>query len=302
MAFGQKHLNIVLIETTPQDMQGSMSAYADILFRLPDFEESAGKLKVLRINLAPSIRLLNCIPNLFRNWFRHAWIMASAFFRLPGVVADVFHITDGSCAYLADIVKNRPMVITSHDVIPLLQTQKKFSVAPPGLPGSWLINRSIRGLKNSDFIISVSHNTKKDLVDSAGIRPDKIYVIHSAVTPRMVELAKVLPEKPWIEKRKEAYIFHIGNNGFYKNREGVVRIFSYMKIKNGIRLKMAGPAPGNGLKNLINRCGLSDRVDFIVDPDYCEIANLYNNASLLLFPSLSVQFQCLKKKWLIIVR
>ena len=286
MELRQQHLNIVLIETVPIDMQGSMTVYTDMLLRLPDSGKSAIKLNMYRINLAPSLRLLNYIPHLLRNWFLHAWIMVSAFFRLPIAECDVFHITDGSCAYVASRLKGRTLVTSSHDVIPLLQSQKKFSVAPPGFSGSWLIDRSIRGLKHSDVIISVSHNTKKDLIDSAGVFSGKIRVIHSAIPLKMVEIAKALPGKSWIEKRGESYIFHIGNNGFYKNREGVVRIFSLMAKKSEVRLKMAGPAPGNELKTLINRCGLSGRVEFIVDPDNCEIADLYNNASLLLFPSL----------------
>ena len=86
--------------------------------------------------------------------------------------------------------------------------------------------------------------------------------------------------------REDAYILHVGNNAFYKNRIGVLRIFVTIRRGCDINIIMAGPSPTQELLNLIKETGLSKYVEFIIDPDSPKIAELYRNACLLLFPSL----------------
>jgi glycosyltransferase involved in cell wall biosynthesis len=78
----------------------------------------------------------------------------------------------------------------------------------------------------------------------------------------------------------------VGNNAFYKNRHGVVRIFTRVLKEYNILLKMAGPAPPPELSDLVAKLGLKKHVEFVVDPDGDELAALYREARLFLFPSL----------------
>ena len=49
---------------------------------------------------------------------------------------------------------------------------------------------------------------------------------------------------------------------------------------------MAGPAPTEALQRLAHELGLTDRVEWVLDPDDDALARLYRRASVLLFPSL----------------
>lgn len=263
-----------------------MKSYGDLLFStisngLPP------PATVQRINLAPDKKVMDRIPAVLQGAFIHFSIAAKAAIYLPRCKAPVFHITDGSYAYLSHFLKSGMTVVTSHDVIPLLQSQNKFSVGSPGRMAKWIIKQSLQGIKRADAVISVSHHTKGDLIREGKVNPEKIQVIHLPVSPFLLLQSQKMPRKEWIKRRKaaDAYILHVGNNGFYKNREGVIRIFSKLLARTNIRLKMAGPDPGNRLKSLARNLGMSDFMDFVIDPDDRQLAELYNNASLLLFPS-----------------
>ena len=93
---------------------------------------------------------------------------------------------------------------------------------------------------------------------------------------------------PWRMRRdsSQPYVMHIGNNGFYKNRVGVLRIFERLRKVSGVRLVMAGPPPAAELLAQAKSPSLAGQVDFVVDPDDGQLGELYRHASLMLFPSL----------------
>ncbi|HEC89018.1 MAG TPA: glycosyltransferase family 1 protein, partial [Thermoplasmatales archaeon] len=50
-------------------------------------------------------------------------------------------------------------------------------------PNQWFIDIEREGMEKADLIITVSHFTKRTIVEKYGINPDKIRVIHNAVYP-----------------------------------------------------------------------------------------------------------------------
>ena len=178
-------------------------------------------------------------------------------------------------------------MVTSHDLIPLLQARQYFSVKSPGILAKWIIKQGIRGLQSSDRVVSVSHHTKADLVREANVDKEKIRVIPLPINDNLRALSYTLPHKSWIDRTKkpDAYILHVGNNGFYKNREGVIRVFSRIHDQMNVYLKMVGPPPGKNLLSLCRNLGVSRAVDFLIGPDDFLMADLYRSASLFLFPS-----------------
>lgn len=148
-------------------------------------------------------------------------------------------------------------------------------------------------LKHADYLLAVSNQTKNDLIERLGIPPDRIYVVSHGVDPcfkRLQDLnalSKRLNEK-W--KFSSPYILYVGVIGHHKNIMGLLRAFSILR-KNGfeIPLVLAGP-PGsaweevkawiakNDFKNSVYLTGL-------IDQDSEELIDLYNGASLFVFPS-----------------
>jgi len=284
----QTEIRVLLLETSPAGLKGSMNRYADLVYHCFSDNKSHMPLRVDRLKLTLDLSTLNRIPGLLRNWFHHAFVLFNACTKARHYKADIYHIVDGSHAYIAGWLPNTPCVATAHDIIPMLQANNRFSIHQPGSSARWLIRQSIKGFKRFDRIISDSHNTKNDLSDVARIDPEKMQVIHPPISDEMAAEHQGRQRPPWPERRQSenAYILHVGNNAFYKNRECVLRIFSNIRNNLDLRLKMAGPPPTPEMENIINNLNLSSHVDFVIDPDDAQMTALYQNACLFLFPSL----------------
>ncbi len=286
--YKKKELKVVLIETASRGQMGSMVGYADLVAYVLSHFDHTVLLHIRRICLAPPLSLLERVPVRFRMGLHHVWVVCSAITRLAGQQADIIHIIDGSHAYVARWLPDVPVVATAHDFIPLLQTKGRLTLASPGMMARWIIRRSINELKKLDWIIAVSQNTKNDFVNSAGGDIGKIIVVNSAIPICMTEESVSNAGMQWTDRRhsESVYILHVGNNSFYKNRAGVLRVFARIHDKPGVELKMAGPPPGPELTGLIRELGLTRHVHFVVNPEDDQLRLLYLKAALLLFPSI----------------
>lgn len=280
-------LSVVLLDTNPAGLRGSMAIYCTMVKDALSVSRTNTSLNIACVRLAFPNWIIAMFPGRLRNWVHQLWIMLFTRVRLLGCKADIIHILDGSHSYVAKWLPRLPVVATSHDVIPLLQAQGSLGDFRPSRTGLWLIRRSLEGIRNADGIIAVSRNTASDIHRLAGVAAEKISVIYSAVPKEISERAADSPPAPWHERRwrDDAYMLHVGNNAFYKNRTGVVRVFSRVREKCKIRLVMAGPAPTKELLRAVEERGLSGAIEFVADPDETALDNLYRNACLFLFPS-----------------
>ena len=281
-------MKIVLIETSPPGQKGSMARYAELLNQALSFESNSSQIKISRINLALPHSLLSRVPISFRSWLHHFWIMLNASTKLPKISADIFHIIDGSQAYISEWIKHSKSIATSHDIIPLLQLFGRFDNLKPGGSSRWLIKKSIKGLGQVEHIIAVSNNTASDLSSFAKVDSKAISVIPHAFYPDILSHANSSRPLSWPERResKHAFILHVGNDAFYKNREGLFRIFSRILSFSDINLKLVGSDASQKERQIINDLGINDHVSIMVYPDDAELFDLYGKACLFLFPSL----------------
>jgi len=280
-------ISVALIETCPRGAQGSMARYADLVERALHANGAGGQVLVTRLNLALSQAVLRRLPGRLRSWVHHAAI----WLRAPGLLSrlkpDVWHVVDGSHGYVTRWLPRGPVVVTAHDLIPLLQSLGRFPVRRQGRAARWLVRRSVRGLGAADRIVADSRSTRDDLVGVAGVPPEKVCVVPPALSPEMAGATAGAPP-PWRERRNrpDAFILHVGNDAFFKNREGVVRIFARVVAECDIRLKMASAPPSKPLLATVRRLGLGGRVEFVAHPDDVRLVELYRSACLFLFPSL----------------
>jgi glycosyltransferase involved in cell wall biosynthesis len=284
----QRDLHVVLIETASGGQRGSMVRYADLVAHVLCKFNYPVQICIRRVCLAPPTSLLNWLPFQLRIKFHHIWVAWSAMTSLAGQQADIFHIIDGSQAYVARWLPDVPVVATAHDFIPLLQTKGRFTLASPGMMARWIIRKSINELKKLDRVIADSQSTKNDFVNSAGGDIGKIMVVYPAIPTCMSKETVPNAGIQWTDRRhsESVYILHVGNDSFYKNRTGVLRVFARIREKLDVDLKMAGPPPGPELTGLIRELGLANHVHFVVNPEDDQLVKLYLRAALLLFPSL----------------
>jgi glycosyltransferase involved in cell wall biosynthesis len=242
------------------------------------------KVEFERMHLRAPAFLTGLMGGRLQTWANHFWNVLKG----PGLIrrrkADLVHILDGSFGYLSSATLGAPIVVTVHDLVPLLRQKGQFGPDHGSRLSRWLLGRVVRGLRRADWLLADSGNTALDLERDAGIQPGRVLVAPLAMSPSF--RAAKGGDDSTSPNTDSPYLLHVGNNGYYKNREGVVRIFSQLPGGHEARLVMAGPAATRPLEALIDRLGLQSRVDFVIDPGDTELVRLYRGASLFLFPSL----------------
>jgi glycosyltransferase involved in cell wall biosynthesis len=279
-------IRVVIVNTNPQDQPGSMGQYAGVVAAaIAAFGD--GEIETAPLSLALKRKTLRYFPGILRNRIHHSWIAAFGKYRANKMPADVYHILDGSHAYVSDLLPSRPTVTTVHDVIPALQESGSFGNIRPSRPGSFLIRKSLSALIRVDGIVADSKSTASDLSGLIPVRQNNVQVVYPSLAPQMIEAAQQSSPLTPAERRNSGkpFVLHVGHNGFYKNREGVLRIYADIREAVPIRLKMAGPKPTAEMKRAVKDLGIRDSVDFVTSPETEVLTELYRKASLFLFPS-----------------
>lgn len=134
-----------------------------------------------------------------------------------------------------------------------------------------------------DHILSISNNTKKDLVEIYGIDKSKISVVHLGVDLKKFkknEITNLFEDMP--------YILYVGARGGYKNFNRFIKACAQSKIiKNNFKiLAFGGGAFHNKELSIIKSLGFTDNIVKQVSGDDKTLAELYSNALCFVYPSL----------------
>lgn len=255
---------LTLIQTAPAADLGSMNAHARMVREA--IEHGASELtEVTTCHFYDTSRNRSMRGH-------HIWRLhnAKAFFNEHS--SDFYHLLDGSmAAFLPRSIWDRTMV-TVHDLIPLLQLGGRMA-GRPGFAARILIKRSLEMLQTAAGVCCVSSCTKQDL--QSRIKRSDVHIIHNAV--------RAFPEsRSSPEDLPERFILHVGNNADYKNRSGVIDIFSQLQDLSNLHLIMAGPPP---TKHMLKKAEELERVHFYDQVPDPVLATLYQKAALFLFPS-----------------
>jgi glycosyltransferase involved in cell wall biosynthesis len=269
-------LCVALLSSAPPNSVGSMGIYGELVRQA--LTEYAPQFELTWVNLRDTPlgagRGLAERLGQLRQFFE-------ARQRAQRAEASVFHVLDGSFAYLVDGIPWERTLVTVHDVIPALQARGRFPVPAPSWIARRAIDMSIDRIRRAGALHAISHNTASDLLALTGRSVDQVLLLPLRRLPD-------LPDGASIPGRMETpFVLHVGNNGFYKNRSGVLAVFAKLvRERPDLRLVMAGAAPSDTLRELVAGQGLEARVEFVEEPDDEELATLYRRAAVLLFPSL----------------
>jgi len=180
------------------------------------------------------------------------------------------------------IPKGAKVVITVHDMI-----HEKFSqfFNHPNIfklkDDTSLAKK--RSIEQADYIICVSENTKKDLIEILNVNPNKISVIYSGCslnTDLLSQSNMTPPEFP--------YIFYVGDRGTYKNFQGLLQAYANSsQLRNNFKILCFGNNDFSISElSQIRALGLTkDQVVYRSGNDTV-LANLYSHASVFVCPSL----------------
>lgn len=185
---------------------------------------------------------------------------------LKGEKYQLYHATDELCCLNFPKIKGKK-IVTFHHVAKDREGHSVF------LFPIWNIAAK-RAIKYSDAIISVSQQTKNELVKQLGADPDKIYVLSHTVDPMFRDLG-ILREKligfvgTLIERKNVA----AGLRAFKK--------FTGMPGTEGFRFVICGEGPlKEELISLSKSLGIDDRVDFVYGLHKNGLLELYNKMAV----------------------
>lgn len=168
-------------------------------------------------------------------------------------------------------------VMTVHDLVPLIFRDMCTDRI------NWEMSESIKRLHRVDHFISVSNNTKKDMIEILGIREDDISVVYSGVssTYRPVDGGgmrdRVSGGKP--------YILFVGTVEPRKNL--VTLLKAVAALENDVSLVISGHM-GWGyqdVKKTLEEKSLRERVRFTGYMREDQLPSLYSGAELFVYPS-----------------
>jgi mannosyltransferase len=142
---------------------------------------------------------------------------------------------------------------------------------------NWGLNSIMKrvAITNSDLIIAISENTKNDLLNFyPRLNPKNIHVIYNGVSESYFPLL----QKEFLPNM----ILFVGSRVNYKNFDIAVDVVS--KFQN-FNLVIAGNQLTHDEQILLNTKLSSSRWNFRLNPTNEELNILYNQASLLIYPS-----------------
>ncbi|MCI5115337.1 MAG: glycosyltransferase family 1 protein [Candidatus Electrothrix sp. AW1] len=189
--------------------------------------------------------------------------------------ADIVHETYYSV--INSKSKTVPRVITVYDMIHELY-QDMFSKYDP--VRYWKRN----AIERADHIISISMNTKNDLINIVGVKPEKVTTVHLGVDNW--SLSKKSEER--LEEDTKPFLLYVGQRGGYKNFYSLLKAVSLSrKLKDNFDIIAFGGGRFTKKEKKII-------ADFSYDNQQVEqvsgsddlLAGLYRRARAFVYPSL----------------
>ena len=153
--------------------------------------------------------------------------------------------------------------------------------------------RFSRSVLQADRIVAVSEATRQSLIETMGVPPGKVSVIHHGVDPSFsaqdrVSSARYISRKYGVS---EDYICTVGTVEPRKDQATLVRALKILRDRGRLRHQLV-IAGGPGWKNQqvygsVAECGLSEReVKFVGKVPEEDLPKLYSGAALFAYPSL----------------
>ena len=182
--------------------------------------------------------------------------------------------------------KNKPRVVTIHDVIPLVFPQHY----PAGIKGRINFFFQKIALNNVDAVICDSKTSKEDIANKLSFPKSKIHVVYLAASPnfRKIDDQKFLNGISEKYKLPKKFVLYVGDVNWHKN---IGNMLKAIKISN-VDLVMVGKAlvdsrlpESRKINDLIKKLKLDNQIVKIGFIEERDLTAIYNLAKVTLLPS-----------------
>lgn len=187
---------------------------------------------------------------------------------------NILHPTYYSRNLLGLQEKKLKVVITVFDMISEIFPERKPQFRR-------FIDEKRISVDRADHILSISQQTKNDLIRFYGVPEEKITVTHLGTN-----LHKI-PRSDFVTPPRNSYILYIGKRGGYKNFKNFVAAFSQSKqLKSNFSIIAIGGESFNSEENeLFLKLGIQEKI-FQINSNDSQLAMYYRRAACLVYPSL----------------
>jgi len=202
----------------------------------------------------------------------------------------LFHFCDHSNASYVGSIGNRTTVVTCHDLIAVKSALGESASVKPSRAGRNFQKRVLAGLGRAMAVVCDSQNTANDLWQMCPVVRERSSVIHPdldrSFRPSNDPAARQCLARHGIPTTGPV-ILHVGSNVWYKNRDGVLRVFKEVLQKATVRpvLVLVGEPLSPPQLKRVEAEGLKNWVVSLNHVPESDLAALYSASWLLLFPS-----------------
>lgn len=208
----------------------------------------------------------------------------------------LFVFADQALGPWVPLVDNRPHVIHCHDFLALKSALGDIPENPTSSTGKIYQKYIRKGFSKGKNFISISQKTQQDLhkFHQGTIAVSEVCYngLNRLFEPLDRKMSQNILENKWKLDLSKGYILHVGGNQYYKNRKGVIDIYSAWRSTNEFHLPLilVGTKPSDELKKTFQSSLYKNDIRFITDLGDDLMNTAYSGASCLLFPSLDEGF------------
>ncbi len=203
--------------------------------------------------------------------------------------ADVVHILDHTYAHLLFRAGRRPVVITVHDLMPVIVLRSPTG----GLPESFrnrLLRRTLKALRAADAFLVGTEWLRRELATWLG-DDKKIRVVPFGVDRAFFREApggRERGRRDWRIPDEAFVVLHVGSTVDRKNVPLVIQTVARLRMEVGVdvHLLQVGGRLTADQEQLVDRLGLRRFLRSVPAADESTLRRAYSAADVLLFPSL----------------
>lgn len=190
----------------------------------------------------------------------------------------VFHST-----YLSTLFSSRvKKVVTIYDMIP-----ERLYREVPNRWVRWGIELKKAVLDNADAIVTISENTKIDLLRIyPHLQQKRVHAIHLGYSPEAHNSNfDEVTQRYGLDRARNGFFLFVGNRSNYKNFEILISLVETSRNYRDSTFVCVGPPLDPPLKRLLEAKGLLRNFVFPGYVPEADLATLYENACAFVFPS-----------------
>lgn len=203
--------------------------------------------------------------------------------------ANVVHVLDHAYAHMLTSARRRPVVVTVHDLMPVIVLRSPTGGIAESLRNR-LLRRTLKALRQADSYLVGTEWLKRELATWLG-DDRKIRVVPFGVDRaffREAPGARERGRRDWSIPEDAFVVLHVGSTVDRKNVPLVIQTVARLRMEVGVDvylLQVGGRLTGEQ-EALIDRLGLSRVVRSVSAADERTLRRAYRAADVLLFPSL----------------